>query len=473
MHTGASEPTVTAHEHAVQNGRFNLKKTQGRIVLTTTLHWHRTKVKLSGTSATEIYECIREGVQTGALLPGDSLPPVRELAEELGVNRNTVAAAYQRLVKAGIALTQGRHGTSICEPARAGEQEGLSLDTALIDLADGNPDPDLLLDISRFTKEGWPRPSLYGDQTVLPDLQKWASDWFTPDCPLGFELELTHGAVDAIERLATAQLVAGDKVVVEQPCFLGTINALRLAGMHAVGVPIDEEGMLPDALDEALKGGARAVLITPRAHNPTGCSLSASRATQIKSVLEKHPNVLVIVDDHFALLAQTPYFSAIPESSGRWAVIRSVSKALGPDLRLGFLACDADTAERLRTRLAPGMNWVSHILQIITSRSLSDPSTLDLLEHSRNRYAERRSSLRNFLSQQGIASFPSSDGFNVWIPLEKDMKDVAYDLAKRGWLVRLGSAFAVQSCPKAIRVTVSKLTDDLASAFAQDLKASL
>ncbi|NIE77157.1 transcriptional regulator PtsJ [Pantoea sp. Ap-967] len=430
-------------------------------------------MKLSGTTASEIYECVREGVQTGSLQPGDSLPPVRELAEALGVNRNTVAAAYQRLVKVGIALTQGRHGTSICEPSHAGEQEGLNLDTALIDLADGNPDPDLLLDISRFTVSPWPRPYLYGDQTVLPELQKWGHEWFAPDCPPEFELELTHGAVDAIERLAAAQLVAGDKVVVEQPCFLGTINALRLAGMHAVGVPIDEDGMLPDALDMALKNGAQALLITPRAHNPSGCSLSVSRAEQIQRILEKYPNVLVIVDDHFALLAETPYHSVIPVSSGRWALIRSVSKALGPDLRLGFLACDVGTAQRLRSRLAPGMTWVSHILQVIMSRSLNDPSTFEMLELSRKRYAERRNRLRSLLSQNNIPSFPSSDGFNVWIPLEKDMRDVAFELAKRGWLVRLGSAFAVQSSPLAIRVTVSKLTDDLASAFVLDLKASL
>ncbi|GAB7531253.1 transcriptional regulator PtsJ [Pseudomonas sp. 3A(2025)] len=430
-------------------------------------------MKITGSTAAEIYECIREAVETGVLQPRHTLPPVRELGETLGVNRNTVAAAYQRLVKAGIAQTQGRYGTSICAQPQAGEQEGRSADTALIDLADGNPDPEALIDIGSYTNAPWPRPFLYGDDTVLPELQRWGQDWLTDDCPPGLELELAHGAVDAIERLAAAHLVAGDKVAVEQPCFLGTINALRLAGMQAVGVDIDEHGMLPDALEAALAGGVRAVLITPRAHNPTGCSLTASRASAIRQVLVGYPNVMVIVDDHFALIADSAYHSAIPETSTRWALIRSLSKALGPDLRVAFLACDAGTAERLRTRLAPGMTWVSHILQIIVARCLADPDTHLHLTRVRQQYSQRRESLRQLMLKKGIHSFCPTDGFNIWVPVRKDMKNVGYELAKRGWLVRLGSAFTVQECPQAIRITASRLTDELAEAFVNDLDAVL
>jgi DNA-binding transcriptional MocR family regulator len=430
-------------------------------------------LKIIGSTAAEIYECIREAVQTGALKAGDSLPPVRELGETLGVNRNTVAAAYQRLVKAGLARSQGRYGTTISEQPQAGEQEGRSADTALIDLADGNPDPDALIDLVAFTSGSWPRPYLYGDDTVINELRHWATGWLASDVPEEFELELTHGAVDAIERLAVAHLVAGDQVAVEEPCFLGTINALRLAGMHASGVAVDAEGMLPQSLEAALEGGARAVLITPRAHNPTGCSLSQVRARQLQAVLVKYPNVLIIVDDHFALLAESQYYSVIPETSTRWALIRSLSKALGPDLRIAFLACDAATAERLQTRLAPGMTWVSHILQTIVIRCLTDEATHTHLARIREQYSGRREQLTSLLKSHGIDSFPSADGFNVWVPLSQDMKDVAYELAKRGWLVRLGSAFTVQESAQAIRITVSKLTDNLAQDFARSLHASI
>lgn len=72
------------------------------------------KVNISGGSAVEIFESVRELTNKGVLNVGDSLPPVRVLADQLGVNRNTVSSAYQRLTKAGIAVTKGRLGTSIC-----------------------------------------------------------------------------------------------------------------------------------------------------------------------------------------------------------------------------------------------------------------------------------------------------------------------------------------------------------------------
>jgi len=430
-------------------------------------------IKITGKTAAEISESIRTLMRHGELRPGDSLPPVRDLAQVLVVNRNTVAAAYQRLVKTGIALTQGRLGTTLCEPPRAGEQEGLSVGTALIDLADGNPDPRWLADVTTVLANGLPKPFLYGEDTILPALRQFGETWLGPDSPPQWALELTHGAVDAIERLVAAHLAPGDKVAVEDPCFLGTINAVRLAGMQAIGVSMDEAGMQPDALAAALDKGARAVLLTPRAHNPTGWSLSRRRADALKRVLGAHPDVLVIADDHFALLAETPYYSVIPASTAHWTLVRSVSKGLGPDLRLAFVACDPETAERLRTRLSPGMTWVSHILQTIVAACLTSEGMRRQLDDAREAYANRRHELRTALLALGIDVPSSSGGFNVWVPLPKAEKDIAYELAKRGWLVRLGSVFDVQGECQAIRVTVSKLQEGQAQRFALDLKACL
>ena len=268
-------------------------------------------MKIIGKTSLAISDCIREMVRNRDLLPGDSLPPVRELAANLEVNRNTVATAYQRLAKAGIAITQGRLGTSICAPPRSGEQEGLSTGTVLVDLADGNPNPQWLPEPQELVSLCQLKPFLYGEDTMLPELRQLGNDWFKPDCPSDNILELTHGAMDAIERLAAAHLVPGDKVAVEDPCFLGTINTLRLAGMQTVGIAVDDAGMRLDKLETAINDGVRAVLVTPRAHNPTGCSLSKPRADALKQILAAHPNVLVIIDDHFASLAETPYYSVI------------------------------------------------------------------------------------------------------------------------------------------------------------------
>ncbi len=119
---------------------------------------------------------------------------------------------------------------------QAGEQEGLSSGTALVDLADGNPNPAWLPSVASLLAEPLTRPYLYGDDTLLPELREMGEQWLAPDCPAHLSLELTHGAVDAIERLAAALLVTGDGVAIEDPGFLGTINALRLGGMRTLGL---------------------------------------------------------------------------------------------------------------------------------------------------------------------------------------------------------------------------------------------
>jgi DNA-binding transcriptional MocR family regulator len=183
--------------------------------------------------------------------------------------------------------------------------------------------------------------------------------------------------------------------------------------------------------------------------------------------------VVVIVDDHFALLAETPYHSVIPATTVRWAVLRSVCKGLGPDMRLAFVACDAETAARLRTRLAPGMTWVSRLLQAIVGVCLSSSDVRAQIDAARAAYSARRAELYAALLELGIKLPKPTDGLNVWIPLNKDAKDVAYALAKKGWLVRLGSAYDVQRQSQAIRITVSTMQDGQAQQFAKDLAHAL
>ena len=430
-------------------------------------------MEIKGNSASEIFENVRALVQSGRIVSGQTLPPVRDLAIALDVNRNTVAAAYKRLTASGIAMTQGRLGTTICWQATPGEQEGTSADSPLIDLASGNPNPLWLPRAAELLAQLDRAPRLYGAATINEELQQLAAGWFDGDCPAGYQVELSHGAVDGIERLATAHLAAGDRIAVEEPCFLGTINALRIAGLQAIGVAIDEQGMLPQALEDTLQRGAQAVLITPRAHNPTGCSLTAARANALRRVLKKFPHVLVIVDDHFALLCDSAYHSIIPASTHRWALIRSVSKALGPDLRLAFIASDAMTAQRLRLRLAPGMTWVSHLLQDLVGVCLTAPDVVARIGVAKAAYTARRTELRQALQAQGIASTGAADGFNLWIPMQQDARDVAHRLARRGWLVRTGDSFEVQGRVQALRITVSTMPDGQALRFAADLRHCL
>lgn len=426
-------------------------------------------------TALDIFERIRREVHAGRLVAGQSLPPVREMAEQLGVNRNTVSAAYRKLVVAGLAETLGRNGTVIRQPAPLAEQEGLMTGSTLADLASGNPDPAWLPDPLQALQASGYRPTLYGEPVLDPALERLARQWLGPDAREGDSLVLTHGAVDAIERLLAAYLVVGDRVAVEDPCFLGSLNILRCAGLAAAPVAMDAHGMCPQALEAALADGAQAVLCTPRAQNPTGCGLSETRARELRQVLARHPHVLVIEDDHFALLAETPYFSITPATTVRRALVRSVSKGFGPDLRLAFVATDAGTATRLGMRLAPGTTWVSHVLQAAVRGLLGSDASRARLHAAKAAYATRRKALIDALGAEGIATGQPCDGFNVWIPLPegRDVHRTAQSLARCGWAVRTGDAFAIAPAAPALRVTVSTLEPGDAARFAAQLRDCL
>lgn len=432
-------------------------------------------MKITGRTASDIFESIRREAHAGRLTAGQALPPVRELAERLAINRNTVASAYKKLVAAGIAETLGRNGTVIRPSARAGEQEGMPPGSPLVDLSGGNPDPVWLPDPLQALAASGYKPTLYGEPVLDPELEGLARQWLGPDRRGDYRLTLAHGAVDAIERLFSAYLVPGDKVAVEDPCFLGSLNTLRCAGLGAAPVAMDEHGMRPECLEAALAEGAQAVLCTPRAQNPTGCNLSGKRARELSRVLSHHPHVLVIEDDHFALLAQAPYFSIAPPSSARWALVRSVSKGLGPDLRIAFVASDADTAARLGMRLAPGTTWVSHLLQAAVRGLLGSELAMARIRAAGGVYAERREALIVALQAQGLAAQQPCDGLNVWVPLpaRADASRVAQALAQTGWCVRAGNAFAVESVVPALRITVSTLDPAAATRFASRLACCL
>lgn len=428
---------------------------------------------IDGKSANEIFDSIRQHITSGKLAKGETLPPVRELAAQLDVNRNTVASAYKRLVTSGLALSLGRNGTVVKETLQPVALEGGDPHTPLTDLSSGNPAPDRLPDLNRCLSQISRTPRLYGDAPVTPQLQRWASDWMQEALPAPGEIDLTSGAIDAIERLLCAHLLPGDSVAVEDPCFLSSISMLRYSGFTASPVSIDSEGMLPDMLEHALSKGARAVILTPRAHNPTGYSLSKTRAAALQAIISRYPQVLVIVDDHFALLSSADWHPVIAAQTLHWAVVRSMSKTLGPDLRLAFVASDSATSAKLRLRLNSGSQWVSHLLQDVAFACLTDERYLQELKQTRQFYASRQQSLAQALRAQGIEDVIPGDGLNLWLPLAAASQPTAFALAKSGWLVREGEAFGVNASAHGLRITLSTLDDSNITRLAADIQRAL
>ncbi|WP_285463592.1 aminotransferase class I/II-fold pyridoxal phosphate-dependent enzyme [Agromyces sp. NBRC 114283] len=436
---------------------------------------HDVIAEIEGRSAAEIADSLRALIERGRLRPGDALPPVRSLAEQLGVNRNTAVAAYRLLGASGLVVTRGRAGTRVAGGAPV-PQEGFAADTALRDIGTGNPDPARIPDPSRALAGIARRPVLYGEPVIDPGLERWADDWMRHDLPPGLPLQLTvtSGAADAVERLLAQALTRDDAVALEDPCFLTSIHTVRVAGYRPVAVPVDAEGMTVDGLRAALEQGVRAVICTPRAQNPTGASLSARRAAELRTVLAEHPYVLVIEDDHYSLLSQRPFHSLIGPEHRRWALVRSVSKFLGPDMCLAVTAADPETAERLAMRLTPGTTWVSHLLQRLVHALATDPAVEAGIHAAGAHYAERNRAFAAQLAEEGIAAEPG-DGLNVWVALGAPARAVTEQLMRRGWLARPGDEFALAggAPPERLRLTVHELDDEELRRLAGDLGASV
>jgi DNA-binding transcriptional MocR family regulator len=412
---------------------------------------------ISGTSSVNIAASVEGAVANGRLPAGSILPPVRSLAAQLEVSPATVAAAYRLLQERGVVVADGRRGTRVRPAPPIALPGSTDLPEGVRDLSAGNPDPGLLPRLPRLELD----QRLYGEETNDEELLGLAREQFEEDGIPAEHIAVVSGALDGIERVVREHLRAGDRVAVEDPSFTGVLDLLHSAGLVAVPVPVDDEGMLPAELKKAVRS-CDAVILTPRAQNPTGAALTRRRARALREVLASRPDLLLIEDDHAGPAAGAEYVSTVDRQRGRWAVVRSVSKWLGPDLRLAIMATDAHTFARVQGRQILGVRWVSHILQRIVAAMWRDRAVL----RAGRVYAERRHALLRALSERGIAARGVS-GLNVWIPVAEESATVQA-LLQRGWAVKAGERYRIAS-PPAVRVTVATLAPKEAVRFAEDL----
>jgi DNA-binding transcriptional MocR family regulator len=425
--------------------------------------------KLSGKTAAEIAESLELAIDRGEIRPGDRLPTVRGLAEELGVSPVTVATAYRTLQQRGFVVGDGRRGTRV----RAGAGRPYLTQTPVPDgvrnLALGNPDPELVPPLAQGLQAIDSIPFLYGGHANLPELVDLMRGQLRADGIACDRLAVVSGALDGIERVLVASCRPGDRVIVEDPCFPRVLDLVRALGLELVPVQVDDRGPRPDSLGRALKAAARAALFTPRAHNPTGAYIDPGRSRELRRLLEGAPGLLVIEDDYAGPVAGAP-IQTLTAKRERWAHVRSFSKVLGPDLRIGFVAGDEATLARVEVRQRLGVGWVSHILQRIALAQLSDPAAARLVSRAERVYASRRQAMLDALRERGIEAFGRS-GINVWVPVLEEIS-VVRALLDAGWAVSAGERFRIESQP-AIRITISMLQRGEAKAVADCLAESV
>jgi DNA-binding transcriptional MocR family regulator len=400
-------------------------------------------------------------VARGRLAPAAKLPAVRELAAALEVSPATVAAAYRELKRRGFVVTDGARGTSVAPVPPARVTRVSQLPAGVRDLASGNPDPRLLPSLDEVFARLEPSHRLYGVAAKLPELESLAADDFAADGIRG-DIAITGGAVDAIERALQTELRPGDRVVVEDPSWPRIADLVRSLGLTIEPVPVDDRGLDPDLLDAALRRGARAVITTPRGQNPSSAATDPARGRELRAVHARYPDALVIEDDYVAAVDGTPYVP-LHGTDGRWTVVRSLSKVLGPDLRIALVAGDPLTISRLEGRQRLGPGWISYILQQTAALLLKNADTARLLKQATQAYTERRQALVGSLAARGIAAAGHS-GLGVWVPL-RDEAGAVRELLVAGWAVSPGERFRFKSAP-GIRITTANLDPDDAERLA-------
>jgi GntR family transcriptional regulator/MocR family aminotransferase len=411
----------------------------------------------------QLAQSIENAIREGRLKPGDRLPPVRQLAEKAGTSVTTVASAFELLSKRALIRTEVGRGTFVASlppvplmrptaapttSLRHGERYpwrrralmtlGAQLSALYpnaVDCSTGRPDVNLLP--FRVLQRAWKSAM---EKSGVADLQYSGPGIIEPlsrvfvrllerdGIAAGYGDLLTGSSAQQLMMLSlevAAELGGCEKpaVAVEEPGYPTIMDAFERAGASLVPVNVDEQGAIPESLDSALRNGVSMVLLTPRAHNPTGASWSANRRSALAAVLAEYPDVLVVEDDQFADVASTRPGSLLNEDriSERVIYIRSFSKSIGPDLRTAVAAA----RPRLRALLVEAKSfadgWTSRLLQKTLAAALEDEELPDLLAQAREAYQQRRQlaceALNGVLHAHGGWTWCGPDGLNLWVHL--------------------------------------------------------
>ena len=406
-------------------------------------------------NASDVVAHLESQIATGRLAPGDRLAPVRALAEQLGLAPNTVAGAYRMLRQRGYTISRGRKGTFVAQRPALGVFAEDAVPAGLVDLANGQPDPALLPDIRKAISKMSYRPATYATEPVDPGLADMFRDDLAADGVDPTHLTAVGGALDGIERVLAAHLRIGDAVAVEDPAYASVLDLLAAMGLRPIPMTMDQEGPLPSACLSTLAAGATAMIVTPRAHNPTGAAISAPRRSELRAAIVGFPELLLIEDDHAGSVAGADHHPIVRPDMRHWAVLRSVSKSLGPDLRLAAVAGDATTIGRVGGRQAVGTGWISHVLQRIVVELRTDSD--ELLQQAAATYTHRRAVFVETLAALGVVGL-SASGLNVWVPVA-DEAAVVTAMQHRGYAIRAGSRFRIRTAP-GVRVTIASSSGD-------------
>ena len=398
---------------------------------------------------TQLYEQLRAAIMDGRLQPGDRLTPSRTAATELGLSRGTVAAAYGRLSAEG--YVRGRSGGgSVVNPTapqisprapvaalqptrRAAAITGYAPEPpgqVRFDFRPGRLDPAL------FPAADWRRcvlraldrtPNQYDDPAGTPALRAALAHWVARSRGVAATTEttfVTSGAGHALDLVARVLVDPGAMVAVEEPGYPPAVAVLRSQGLRVVGVPVDDHGLVVDAIPHRV----RLVYVTPSHQYPLGMVMARDRRVELLQWAAR--NGAAIVEDDYDSEFRHASRPLEPlqrlDRDGRVIYVGTFSKSLSPALRLGFLVAPPTLLPVLRaTRKAidwcPPPGTQQAMTQFITDGYLDRH-----LRRSRRAYTERYRLMRRALDRflpAGYRPLSAGAGLHIAVTGSRDAAD--------------------------------------------------
>ncbi|EIF31670.1 transcriptional regulator with HTH domain and aminotransferase domain [Burkholderia sp. Ch1-1] len=416
-------------------------------------------------------EALATRIHDGSIAGGAKLPPHRLLADKLGVTAGTVSRAYAELERIGLVVARVGDGTFV-------RKRGLerSCDRGFKNCSD---EPHRCIDMSRSMH-------IPGQEAVMlaRSLDELAADGetlrelmlYTPDLGsarhrqagaqwLGHgdfasgpdQIVCVNGGQHGLLCALIALLRAGDIVVTERLTYPGLISAARLLGIKLLGIEMDEEGLMPQALlDVCRTHRVSALYCTPSIQNPTTAVLSVERREIVAKVCRAH-NVLIIEDEaHGVLMANRPPPISLfaPE---RGVVIGSLSKVVAAGLRVGYVHAPLPLISRFGAAVRATC-WMATPLPLeLASRWIEEGVAQRLMRQQAAELERRKHLVERHLSGLNYVTHPQSPHFWIEVPAPGRAVDVQTVLGQQNCLVSAAGLFAVgQSVvPEFVRASVS------------------
>jgi len=442
--------------------------------------WHPRLSRGAGPVYRAIADALEADIRSGRLTAGDALPTQRDLAERLGVNFTTVTRAYAEARRRGLLDARVGSGTFV-----AGPNAAAVLGALVTPAPESSGDVDLSVNappmpawmggalraaIERAGADADVARQMLSYRTRQGDAAARAAGaaWLRAR---GLDVDTERVAVTAGAQHALALLFGtlarpGDAVLVESLCYPGLEGPAAAAGVRLVGVPVDGEGLRPDALDAACRRqNAKVLCCVPTLQNPTTAVMSLERRRAVLDVARRR-GLRVLEDDICGPLLQgeaTPLAALAPDLV---TYVGSLSKCVAPGLRTAFvLTTSRDDAARLDAAVRASVLMLSPLPLAVASAWVADGTAARAAADIGREAAARGALARRVLGASNVAAPPGS--LHAWLDVPPSWSVAAFvaGAQQRGirvtpadWFVRPDGAGRTPP-PNAVRLALGGVAD--------------